>query len=232
MYFVNWEREIKKIKIKGKDFVVKKNKPFKIIREFILVFIFMMISIVSAHPCTPPQIGNKIIENESSQNRAKLNVLGIKTPKLFSISDSEIIEEYLPYGNLYEYFFSNPDMMLARKAGIITGILHKAGFTFIDNKSQNYLIKDNDLIRIDIGLIHKNISLFAKSMDIGSFLASILDLESTKYHQIEHEFLIGYMKTTGTNIPYLSVILRNVLALGFVSNYQKMVKNMIKKSFN
>ncbi|MDR4510192.1 MAG: hypothetical protein MRJ93_00625 [Nitrososphaeraceae archaeon] len=232
MYFVNWEREIKKIKIKGKDFVVKKNKRFKTIREFILVFIFMMISIVSAHPCSPPQIGNKIIENESYQNREKLNTIGIKTPKLLSISNSEIVEEYLPYGNLYEYFLTNTDVKLARRAGIITGILHKEGFTFIDNKSQNYLIKDNDLIRIDIGLMHKNISLFARSMDIGSFLASILDLESTKYHQIEEEFLKGYMKTTGTITPYLSVILRNVLALGFVSNYQKMVKNMVKKSYN
>lgn len=232
MYFVNWEREIKKIRIEGKDFVLKKNKRFKTLREFILIFIFLIISIVSAHPCSPPQIGKKIIENENFQNREKLNAIGIKTPRLITISDSQIIEEYIAYGNLYEYFFTDNNIELARKAGEITGILHNEGFTFIDNKSQNYLIKENDLVRIDIGLIHPNISLFAKSMDIGSFLASIMDLDPIKYHEIENEFLKGYLETTkGTN-PYLSVILRNVLALGLVSDYEKMVKNMIRKYYN
>jgi tRNA A-37 threonylcarbamoyl transferase component Bud32 len=233
LYFVNWEREIKKIRIKGKDLVIKKNKRFKSVRQFVLIFIFTIISILSANPCSPPPIGKKIIENENFQSRAKLYAIGIKTPKLIFISDTQIIEEYIAYGNLYEHFFINNDMKIARKAGVITGTLHNAGYTFIDNKSQNFLvIKDNDLVRIDIGLMYQNTSQFTKSMDIGTFLASILDLESIKYHEIEKEFLRGYIQTTNNVIPYLSVILRNVLALGFVANYKKMVKNMIKKYNN
>ncbi|HVP83047.1 MAG TPA: hypothetical protein VMS35_08420 [Nitrososphaeraceae archaeon] len=230
MYFVNWERDIEKIKIGQKVFVIKKNKRFKTIREFILIFIFTVISLISCHPSSPPPIGKKKIENEGFKNREKLELIGIKTPRLISISSQEIIEEYIEYGNLYEYLVKHDDIAIASKAGIMTGILHNSGYTFIDNKSQNFLVsKDKDLIRIDLGLMQSNISLFAKSMDIGTFLGSVLDLESKKYHEVEREYLNGYIKTTGSVIPYLSVILRNVLSLGFVNNHNKMMKNMTKK---
>jgi tRNA A-37 threonylcarbamoyl transferase component Bud32 len=101
---------------------------------------------------------------------------------------------------------------------------------FIDNKCQNFLVtKERELIRIDLGFIQKSDSIFSQSMDIGSFLASIIDLDPTLYRIVEKEFLIGYIGTTNKKIPYLSIILRNILALGFVYSHGNMIKNMLNK---
>ena len=124
---------------------------------------------------------------------------------------------------------------LAFEAGKITGKFHQKGLVFIDNKCQNFLVtKERKLIRIDLGFIQKSKSVFAQSMDIGSFLASILDLEPPIYKILEKEFLIGYASMTNNNnnkIPYLSIILRNILALGFVYSYKNMIKNMLNKHY-
>ena len=78
----------------------------------------------------------------------------------------------------------------------------------------------------------KNDSVFAQSMDIGSFLASILDLEPQTYRLLEKEFLIGYrIMTNKKKIPYLSIILRNILALGFGFSHKNMLKNMLNKNY-
>ena len=175
-------------------------------------------------------MGQTIIENEGFESRNKLKSIGINTPKLFSISYDKIIEEYIEGGNLYSYFPTEKANDLAFQAGKITGILHKNGFVFIDNKCQNFLVnKDREVIRIDLGFIQKSESLFAQSMDVGSFLASILDLEPQIYRKVAKEFLLGYLQMTNNKLPYLSIFLRNILALGFVYSHDNMIKNMLNK---
>ncbi len=189
-------------------------------------------SICSGNPANPPEIGKRILENESSQSRNKLKLIGINCPKLFSITNEEIIEEYIDGGNLYPFFMTKKANDLAFQVGKITGKLHKKGLVFVDNKCQNFLVtKERELIRIDLGFIQKSDSVFAQSMDIGSFLASILDLEPQIYRLLEKEFLIGYRRTTNKKIPYLSIILRNILALGFGYSHMNMLKNMLNKHF-
>ena len=191
-------------------------------------------SICSGNPANPPEIGKRILENESCESRNKLKIIGINCPKLFSITDEEIIEEYIDGGNLYSFFTLEKSNDLALQVGEITGKLHKKDLVFIDNKCQNFLVtKERKLIRIDLGFIQKSKSVFAQSMDIGSFLASILDLEPPIYKILEKEFLIGYASMTNNNnkIPYLSIILRNILALGFVYSYKNMIKNMLNKHY-
>ena len=232
MYFINWERKIIKTKFGNNIAVVKKNKPFTGLRQFILIFCFTLISIFSGNPTNPPEIGTRIIKNESFASRNKLKLIGINCPKLFSITNKEIIEEYIDGGNLYFFFNTEKVNDLAFEAGNITGKLHQNGFVFIDNKCQNYLVtKERKLIRIDLGFIQKNTSEFAQSMDIGSFLASILDLEPHLYKIIEKDFILGYMNITNKKIPYLSIILRNILALGFGYSYKNMLKNMLNKHY-
>lgn len=232
MYFINWERKITRAKFGNNTVVVKRNKSFTSLRQFILIFCFTFMSICSGNPANPPEIGKRILENESSQSRNKLKLIGINCPKLFSITNEEIIEEYIDGGNLYPFFMTKKANDLAFQVGKITGKLHKKGLVFVDNKCQNFLVtKERELIRIDLGFIQKSDSVFAQSMDIGSFLASILDLEPQIYRLLEKEFLIGYRRTTNKKIPYLSIILRNILALGFGYSHTNMLKNMLNKHF-
>jgi tRNA A-37 threonylcarbamoyl transferase component Bud32 len=189
-------------------------------------------SICSGNPANPPEIGKRILENESCESRNKLKIIGINCPKLFSITDEEIIEEYIDGGNLYSFFTLEKSNDLALQVGEITGKLHKKDLVFIDNKCQNFLVtKERKLIRIDLGFIQKSNSVFAQSMDIGSFLASILDLEPQKYRLLEKEFMIEYRRITNKKIPYLSIILRNILALGFGYSHKNMLKNMLNKHY-
>ncbi len=229
MYFINWERKITTNLFESNKVVVKKNKSFTNLRHFILIFCFTLLSIFSGNPSSPPEIGQRIVENESFEFRKKLKLIGINTPKLFSISYDEIIEEYIKGGNLYFYFHTENTNHLAFQAGKITGLLHKNGFVFIDNKCQNFLVDKNKVIRIDLGFIQKSESIFAQSMDVGSFLASILDLKPQLYRKVAKEFLSGYLQITHNQIPYLSIILRNILALGFVYSHDNMIKNMLNK---
>jgi tRNA A-37 threonylcarbamoyl transferase component Bud32 len=169
------------------------------------------------------------INNEGHNMRMSLRQLGIPTPKLISISDTELIEEYIEGGDLYRAFSKGKEtLLLAFQAGALTGKLHKAGYVFIDNKSQNYLVSSDKLVlRTDLGFMQKKNSIFPRSMDIGSFLASIIDFESFEYLAIEKAFFNGYSSEMKQYFPYLSIILRNILSLGFATNQVAMFQNMI-----
>ena len=65
-------------------------------------------------------------------------------------------------------------------------------------------------------------------MDIGSFLASIMDLG--RYREVERAFHDGYMSETGRKFSYLSIILRNLLSLGFSSDTKITLTNMVLDS--
>jgi len=167
--------------------------------------------------------------------RRNLGQLGIPTPGLISHSDTALVEEYVEGGDLYRAFSEGKDTpSLAFQAGALTGKLHKAGYVFIDNKSQNYLVtSDNLVVRTDLGFMQKKDSIFSRSMDIGSFLASVIDFESFQYYAIEKAFFDGYrseMRQDFQDFPYLYIILRNMLSLGFASNQAAMFRNMLVDS--
>ena len=184
-----------------------------------------------AHPSAPPLLGKVMLQNEGYDMRRNLQNLGIPTPELISISDSVIIEEYIQQGDLYQAFSDGKNSTLAFQAGILTGKLHQANYVFTDNKSQNYLVaSDNSLIRTDLGFIQKRGSIFSQSIDIGSFLASVIDFENSQYQAIERAFFYGYKAETKHNFPYLSIILRNILSFGFASNHTAMFQNMVRDS--
>ena len=230
MHFVNWQRNIIISKVDGETVVIKRNKTIKSINEYLLVFIFTFISIVLLHPTPPFKMGKSILLNEGSLSRQKLKDLGIHTPRLIEINKDVIIEEYIKGGNLYEYLQQSNDLEIVYKVGIITRTLHNSGYCFIDNKAQNYLVKDFEIIRTDLGLIQDQVSEYLKSLDIGIFLASLLDMENEKYKVIEKSFLDGYKNSPNDKLPYLSVIVRNIAALVLVSNHSNLVKNLLKKT--
>jgi tRNA A-37 threonylcarbamoyl transferase component Bud32 len=176
---------------------------------------YAIISVLLAHPSTPPEFGNKTTSNEGFEMREKLRSMGITTPSLISISDNLLIEEFVPGGDLHEALSNGNNFSLAFAAGIMTGRLHKSGYSFTDNKSQNFLVSSrNKVVRTDLAFIKKNVSVFAKSMDIGTFLGSLLSLDIGKYKVMENAFYEGYCSEAKSPIPYLSIPLRNILGFG------------------
>jgi tRNA A-37 threonylcarbamoyl transferase component Bud32 len=230
LYFVNWQRDISIEELDGQKVVVKRNKSTKDFHEHLLILAYTLISILLAHPSSPPLVGKMMLKNEGYETRRSLEQLGIPTPRLISISDKTLVEEYVEGGNLYRALSDGGDKLLAFQAGTLTGKLHKAGYVFIDNKSQNYLVtSDNLIVRTDLGFMQRKDSTFSRSMDIGSFLASIIDFERFHYDIVEKAFFDGY-RSEMKKLPYLAIILRNMLSLGFTSNQSMMFRNIARIS--
>jgi tRNA A-37 threonylcarbamoyl transferase component Bud32 len=207
--------------------VVKRNKPTKQFHEFLIIYAYSLISLLLFHP-SPPLTFSEIIRNEGCEMRKNLRKIGISTPMLLSMSDADLIEEYIEGGDIYRALASGGDVMLAYEAGCITGKLHQAGYTFIDNKAQNYLARGESVIRTDLGFMKKTNSHYSKSMDIGSFLASVMDLD--RYGEIAKSFHDGYRSEAGSKFSYLSIVIRNVLATGFSSSSNTTLTNMLLDS--
>ncbi|MDQ5868360.1 MAG: hypothetical protein M3530_01385, partial [Thermoproteota archaeon] len=81
----------------------------------------------------------------------------------------------------------------------------------------------------DLSFIQKECSVFSRSMDIGSFLASVIGLETDKYEAIETGFFAGYKFETNKPFPYLSIAIRNFLSIG-LSPSLTIFKNMANNS--
>src|SRR5918999_321344 len=232
MYFVNWQRDVSVVKRSGQKVVVKTNKRSKGFHEYLLSLSYTLVSVALGHPDSPPIIGERTSKNEGDLMRSHLEKLGIRTPRLISLSDSLLVEEFIELGDLYSVFLDTSDKSvissLANEAGMMTGSLHSDGSVFVDNKCQNYLVGKNYgmLYRTDLGFIQKKNSVFSRSMDIGTFLASALDLSPSRYTAVESGFHRGYCSVTKRGFPYLSVILRNILAPGFAFHHAYMIKNM------
>ena len=224
MYFVNWQREVSVEELNGQKVVVKRNKPTKEFHEFLLIYMYSLISMILAHPSAPPTF-NEIMRNEGRDMRKNLEKMGISTPELISISDIDLVEEYIEGGDLYIALASGQSDRLAFAAGCLTGRMHRAGYAFVDNKAQNYLVRGDSVVRTDLGFIQRSSSHYARSMDVGSFLASIMDLG--RYREAEKAFFDGYVAESGRKFSYISIIIRNVLSLGFSSDSKTTFRNMV-----
>lgn len=227
MYFVNWQRDVSVQERAGIKVVVKRSKPSRGFHEYILMCTYVLISVLLGHPSAPPRAGD-IVRNEGAKMRNTLARLGVPTPALISMSQDELVEEYVEEGDLYRALASGSAALLANEAGRLTAILHNAGLAFADNKAQNFLVRDGSLLRTDLAFIQENKSTFARSMDVGSFLASVMDLPG--YPAIEREFYNGYREQAGRRFPYLSLVIRNLLSLGFSSDGKTALRNMMLNS--
>jgi len=210
--------------LNGQKVVVKRNKPTKEFHEFLLISLYSLISMLLAHPSAPPAF-SEIMRNEGRDMRKNLERMGISTPELISISDVDLVEEYIEGGDLYMAFVSGEPAGLALVAGCLTGRMHKAGYAFVDNKAQNYLVRGDSVVRTDLGFIQKSSSHYARSMDIGSFLASVMDLD--RYREVEKAFFDGYMAEFQRKFSCISIVIRNVLSLGLSSDSNMTLKNML-----
>jgi hypothetical protein len=210
VYFVNWQREVTVEEWSGQKVVVKRNKSTKEFHEFLIIYAYSLISMLLVHP-SAPQAFSETMRNEGRSMRNALKNIGISTPELISISNADLVEEYIEGGDLYQALASGGDSALANAAGRLTGRLHRAGYAFVDNKAQNYLVRGDSLVRTDLGFIKKSSSSYSRSMDIGSF----------------HD---GYLSEAGSGFTYLPLIIRNALSLGFSSDTKATFRNMLLNS--
>lgn len=224
MYYVNWQRQVSVEERAGQRVVVKRDKPTTVFHEYVLLSTYAMMSILLGHPSAPPRPG-RIPRNEGHDKRAELGRLGIPTPQLVSMSDGELVEEFVEGGDLYRALAAGASPHFALIAGTLTGRLHRAGHVFTDNKAQNYLVSGESLLRTDLGFLQRSAAVFARSMDIGSFLASVMDLAN--YYDIQAAFFEGYHANAGRNFPYLSIVIRNILTTGFASDTKMALRNML-----
>lgn len=226
---MNWQRHVRRGDFEGRKVVIKTNKRIKGFRDFILVFAYVLTSVLILHPSSPHPLGAILLQNESIVMREMLRKLEILSPNLLHISHKVLIEEFIEGGNLYSIFEKKGDPLLASKAGIITARLHNAKLVFLDNKAENYLINSHgQLVRTDLSFIMRDDSVFSRSMDIACFLASIMDLRGSEYRVIHDTFINAYENEIGRSCPYLYIILRNILALGFSSNRANTFMNLLK----
>jgi tRNA A-37 threonylcarbamoyl transferase component Bud32 len=226
---VNWQRHVRRGEYEGRKVVIKTNKKIKGFRDFILVFAYVLTSVLVLHPSSPHPLGAIMLQNESIGMREMLRKLEIRSPILLYISPKVLIEEFIEGGNLYTLLENEGDPSLAGNAGILTARLHNAKLVFLDNKAENYLINtQGQLVRTDLSFIMSDNSTFSRSMDIASFLASIMDLTVAQYRPIHDTFINAYEKETGDSCPYLYIVLRNILALGFSSNRSNTFMNLLK----
>jgi len=224
LYFVNWQRKVTVEERNGRLVVVKRNKPAKAFHEFLIVYTYSLISMLLAHPSRPSGL-DEIVRNEGREMRSSLQVIGIPTPELISIDETTVVEEYMTGGDLYAALSKRGAAHLARGAGELTAKLHRAGYAFIDNKAQNFLVDDDSVVRTDLGFTQKNSSSYARSMDLGSFLASVMDLHD--YARVADSFYDGYREESGRRLTMLSIIIRNLLSIGFSSNSALTLRNML-----
>lgn len=226
MYFVNWQRDVTFEERDGRKVVVKRNKSTKEFHEFLISFVYTLISLILLRP-SPPAF-SEIMANEGQAMRTDLASKGIPTPGLVAIGEEYLIEEFVEGGDLYRSLARSTSTALAYRAGILTGRCHQAGYAFIDNKVQNYLVRGEEVVRTDLAFTQRTISPFARSMDIASFLASVMDLRG--YPEVEGAFFDGYLSETGHKFSYGAIIVRNLLSLGFSANSSTMLRNMMLDS--
>lgn len=226
MYRVTWQREIK-IEESEKR-VVKRNKRSREFHDFLLSFSYCLLSFILLHPSRPFSISKRSYQiSEGRAARKMLNRIGVKTPKLFEIQEDFLVEELIGK-DLYDRLKRADRTDCERigyEIGCLTAKVHLAGLGFTDNKAQNYLMKDGEIYRTDLSLMQKREDIFLRSIDIGSFLASIMDLDH--FSSLQEGFCQGYASTIKERVDITAFLLRNILSLGFTPNYFKTVPRML-----
>jgi hypothetical protein len=124
LYFVNWQKDVEIANRNGQRVVLKRDKKTKGFHEYLLASTYTLVSIALGHPDTPPIVGQSATENEGNNMRDYLEKLGIRTPRLITLSDSLLVEEYIERGDLYRVFLDLDDK------GIIS--------SFISDKSRDH----------------------------------------------------------------------------------------------
>lgn len=130
------------------------------------------------------------IKNEL-KGRKRLDVIGLPTSKIkdWSFDKGYVVEEFINGKNVYQLFKKSKDVEeLSFRIGLYTGLVHSKGYSFVDNRPQNYILSGNSIYRIDLELFKDNGNNFDRFCDVVSFVKSFPN------NGVGQAFLRGYKK--------------------------------------
>ena len=193
LHFVNWHREvsvrIERAKSGGSGTSPLRNSTIP------LIVMYSLISMLLAQPSGCRR--RSAIMKTRAATCKRLEKIGVSTPALISISDIDLVEEYIEGGDLYIALASDQPARLAFGAGCLTARMHRAGYAFVDNKAQNYLVRGDSVMRTDLGFIKKN----------NSHMQELALARSCKHHglgnigKLKRRFLMGTCQSPIESFP-------------------------------
>ena len=147
----------------------------------------------------------KRIENEI-RAREVLSQLGFKFPRICWYDKNSIGMEKVE-GEKLPDFYKNAKIELvyeiSKKIGGTVRKIHDCGFSFLDRRSENYIIKDCEVYNLDLEFFTKATE-FGKMCDTITYDSSILNLEPKKCETVIEAFHEGYSKNlTNNEIIYI-----------------------------
>jgi TP53 regulating kinase-like protein len=120
---------------------------------------------------------------------------GVQTPKIYDITENEIVMEFLDGGRVKE-ILENEDEAKKREAcleiGRNIGKLHKNGIIHGDLTTSNMIVKNDKLYFFDFGLGEKSSEIEKKGVDLHVLLEA---LTSTGFEDLFKQIMEGYEET-------------------------------------
>lgn len=175
---------------------------------------------------------NERIRNEIS-GREILSKLGIKTPEIYYYEDKKIFMEYIEGVNLLEFYEKtdlNEVYRISKIIGLNLKILHDHGYTFMDCRVENFIVRGNDIYRVDLEFFTKATE-FRKISDIITFDTSVLGLDEEKCMNVLRGFHEGYGRDlTKTELTYV-ILFSSIYPLSLkegINNLMNRTKNVFK----
>lgn len=153
----------------------------------------------------------KRIENEI-RAREILSKLGFKFPRIYWYTKDSICMEKIE-GEKLPDFYKNTKIELvyeiSKKIGKRVRKIHDYGFSFLDCRSENCIIKDGEIYNLDLEFFTEATE-FGKMCDVITYDGSILSLEPEKCDAALKAFHEGYGKNL-TNNEIVYILLFSIL---------------------
>lgn len=168
------------------------------------------------------------IENEIKARKILQN-LGLKTPTIFWYDEKSICMEKLDGENLSN-FYKNEGLdsikEVSKRIGEELKKVHENGFAFLDCRSENYMIKNNEIYRLDLEFFTKA-SEFKKMCDRITYISSILNLTPEKCKTAIKAFYEGY-----GNFVVSDAINTFLLSILYPFTLKENLKELTNRGFN
>jgi tRNA A-37 threonylcarbamoyl transferase component Bud32 len=153
-----------------------------------------------------PSVKNRI-ENEIKA-REVLSKFGFKFPRIYWFDENSICMEKLN-GEILSNFYRNVRAKviykISKRIGERVRKIHDSGYSFLDCRSENYMVKDGEIFNLDLEFFTEATE-FRKMCDVITYDTSILSLEPEKCESAIKGFHSGYKESLTSNEVFYIII--------------------------